>query len=84
MRNAGVGLACLYMTVLGFDSITTGFAYSQGVPESILGILLALGAAVGLLGSIAFPLFVRFLGVERTGNLNIVLVRFFCSFHICL
>lgn len=68
MRNAGIGLACLYMTVLGFDSITMGYAYSQGVPESILGILLAAGAGVGLLGSVAFPSLVRCLGVERTGN----------------
>jgi iron-regulated transporter 1 len=68
VRNAGIGLACLYMTVLGFDSITMGYAYSQGVPESILGILLATGAAVGLLGSVAFPFFVRCIGVERTGD----------------
>ena len=71
MRNAGIGFAFLYMTVLGFDSITTGYAYSQGVPESILGILLAVGAGVGLLGSVAFPTFVRFLGVARTGNLHL-------------
>lgn len=70
VRNAGIGLACLYMTVLGFDSITMGYSYSQGVPESILGILLAVGAAIGLLGSVAFPSFVRCLGVERTGNKN--------------
>nr|CAH0102250.1 unnamed protein product [Daphnia galeata] len=67
VRNAGIGLACLYMTVLGFDSITMGYAYSQGVPESILGILLATGAAVGLLGSVAFPFSVRCIGVELTG-----------------
>lgn len=67
VRNAGIGLACLYMTVLGFDSITMGYSYSQGVPESILGILRAVGAAIGLLGSVAFPSFVRCLGVERTG-----------------
>ena len=68
VRNAGIGLACLYMTVLGFDSITMGYAYSQGVPESILGILLATGAAVGLIGSVTFPFFVRCIGVERTGD----------------
>jgi len=67
IRNAGLSLACLYMTVLGFDSITTGFAYSQGVPEYVLGILGALGAIVGLLGSITFPFMVRRLGVLRTG-----------------
>ncbi len=68
VRNAGIGLASLYMTVLGFDSITMGYAYSQGVPESILGILLAVGAAVGLLGSVVFPFLVRCMGVERTGD----------------
>lgn len=67
VRNAGIALACLYMTVLGFDSITTGYAYSQGVPESLLGVLLAVGACMGLLGSITFPLLVRCIGVERTG-----------------
>ncbi len=70
VRNAGIGLACLYMTVLGFDSITMGYAYSQGVPESILGILLAVGAAVGLLGSVVFPFLVRCMGVERTGDFS--------------
>ena len=68
VRNAGIGLACLYMTVLGFDSITTSYAYSQGVPESILGVLQAAGAGIGLLGSVVFPSLVRYLGVERTGN----------------
>jgi iron-regulated transporter 1 len=58
------------MTVLGFDSITMGYAYSQGVPESILGILLAVGAAVGLLGSVFFPFLVRCMGVERTGDFS--------------
>lgn len=68
IRNAGIGLACLYMTVLAFDSITSGYAYSQGVSEGILGILSAVGAGMGLLGSIVFPSFVRFVGIERTGK----------------
>merc|ERR550519_2477399 len=39
VRNAGLGLACLYMTVLGFDNITYGFCLLQGVPHAVLGIL---------------------------------------------
>ena len=35
---AGIGLALLYMTVLGFDNITYGYAFTQGVPEFVLGI----------------------------------------------
>jgi len=30
-RDAGLGLAFLYMTVLGFDNITYGFCLSQGL-----------------------------------------------------
>ena len=68
IKNAGLGLACLYMTVLGFDQITTSFAYSQGVPEHVLGTIGSLGSAFGLLGSIAFPFMVGRLGVLRTGS----------------
>ena len=37
VRDAGLGLAFLYMTVLGFDSITIGYAFSQGLCDSVLG-----------------------------------------------
>ena len=63
-----MGLAFLYMTVLGFDSVTTSFAYSQGVPEHILGTVGSLGSGIGLLGSIAFPFMVGRFGVLRTGQ----------------
>ena len=64
---AGLGLALLYMTVLGFDTITWSYAllqvnvlilsYSSGVyvksslqcvPESVLGVLVAASAVVGV------------------------------------
>lgn len=41
---AGLGLAFLYMTVLGIDCITTGYAYTQGIGGSLLSILTALSA----------------------------------------
>ena len=47
VRNAGLGLSCLYMTVLGFDSITWGYSLMQCVSESVLGILVAVSAGVG-------------------------------------
>jgi len=65
-----LGLACLYMTVLGFDSITTGFIYSQGVNESFIGILTALGALFGIVGSLSFPILRRKLGKNKTGILG--------------
>merc|ERR1712110_791098 len=38
VRNAGLGLAFLFMTVLGFDSITYGYCLLQGVPHLALGV----------------------------------------------
>ncbi|XP_060081691.1 solute carrier family 40 member 1-like [Ylistrum balloti] len=64
---AGLGLSMLYMTVLGFDNITSGYAISQGVSESILGLLMAAGAIVGILGTIAYPHIRKRIGLERTG-----------------
>merc|ERR1712088_322518 len=74
VRNAGLGLALLYMTVLGFDNITYGYAIIQKVPESILGILVAVSAVVGVLGSVAYPIIKRRLGLERTGLLGMFLL----------
>jgi len=67
VRNAGLGLAFLYMTVLGFDNITWAFAIMQGVTESVLGILVAVSALVGIVGSLAFPPLRKWLGEERAG-----------------
>jgi len=74
VRNAGLGLALLYMTVLGFDNITYGYAIIQKVPESILGILVAVSAVVGVLGSVAYPFLKKRLGLERTGLLGMFLL----------
>jgi len=67
VRYAGIGLALLYMTVLGFDNITYGYVLTQGIPESVLGVLVALNAASGVLGSLAYPHIRRRIGIERTG-----------------
>ncbi|WAQ95006.1 S40A1-like protein [Mya arenaria] len=64
---AGLGLATLYMTVLGFDNVTVGFAYTQGVNESIMGGLMAAGALVGILGTIIYPYMRKCIGLQRTG-----------------
>jgi len=74
VRNAGLGLACLYMTVLGFDNITYGFCLLQGVPHAVLGILVAGSALVGVAGSLAFPLLRSRLGIERTGLVGMFLL----------
>ena len=67
VRNAGLGLALLYMTVLGFDSITHGYILTQGVSNTVVGLLAAFSAVVGILGSLAYPHIKKRIGLERTG-----------------
>ncbi len=67
VRNAGIGLAFLYMTVLGFDNITYGFCMRQCVTESVLGALVGVSAIFGVLGSVTFPLLRKRFGLTKTG-----------------
>lgn len=76
---AGLGLAMLYMTVLGFDNITVGFSYSQGINESIMGILMAGGGLVGVCGALLYPIVRRKVGLERTGLFGFFLEIVFLS-----
>ena len=71
VRNAGIGLALLYMTVLGFGNITYGYLIMQNIQEAVLGGLVALSALIGVVGSIAYPFLRKCLGLERTGLVGI-------------
>ena len=78
VREAGVGLAMLYMTVLGFDSITWGYCLMQGVAECTLGIATAISAGVGVIGARLYPLLRQRIGLEKTGMVA------FAFLSICL
>ncbi|XP_069077662.1 ferroportin-like [Pleurodeles waltl] len=67
---AGMGLAFLYMTVLGFESIATGYAFTQGLSGSVLGILMGISAIVGILGTVAFTRLQRSYGLVWTGIIS--------------
>ena len=71
VRNAGLGLALLYMTVLGFGNITNGFLLMQNISEALLGGVVALSALIGVIGSVSYPWLRKCLGLERTGLLGI-------------
>lgn len=79
---AGMGLATLYMTVLGFDNITVGYSYSQGISESLLGILMAVGSVFGIAGTFAYPVFRKRIGLKATGLLGSVLQ--ICCLSACV
>ncbi|KAM3917053.1 ferroportin [Leptodactylus fuscus] len=67
---AGMGLAFLYMTVLGFDCITTGYAYTQGLSGSVLSILMGASAVTGIMGTVAFTWLRKRCGLVRTGFIS--------------
>ena len=73
VRNAGFGLAFLFMTVLGFDNITWGYCLQQCITESVLGALVGVSAIFGVSGSISFPFLRKKLGLARTGELESIL-----------
>ncbi|XP_041940343.1 solute carrier family 40 member 1 [Alosa sapidissima] len=67
---SGMALAFLYMTVLGFDCITTGYAYTQGLNGSILSLLMGASAITGIFGTVAFTWVRKKCGLIRTGFLS--------------
>ncbi|CAG0921500.1 unnamed protein product [Notodromas monacha] len=76
---AGFGLACLYMTVLGFDSVTTGYMYSQGVPEWMLGATTGIGSIFGIIGATIFPCFRACLGLPLSAITGFALLNILTS-----
>lgn len=67
---AGMALSFLYMTVLGFDCITTGYAYTQGLNGSILSLLMGASAVMGICGTVAFTWIRKRCGLIRTGLIS--------------
>ncbi|XP_076326811.1 ferroportin-like isoform X4 [Tachypleus tridentatus] len=79
---AGLGLAFLFMTVLGFDSITIGYCYTQGVSEAVMGGMTGLAGFTGVIGTIAYPAMRKRVGLERTGLLG--LFSQICCASLCV
>ncbi|GCC18857.1 hypothetical protein chiPu_0018092 [Chiloscyllium punctatum] len=67
MFLAALGLSFLYMTVLGFDGITIGYAYAQGISSSVISIMVALSAVTGLIGTMFFTILRKYCGLIHTG-----------------
>ena len=80
VRNAGFGLAFLFMTVLGFDNITWGYCLQQCITESVLGALVGVSAIFGVSGSISFPFLRKKLGLARTGEFESLLESALASY----
>ncbi|CAK9294919.1 unnamed protein product [Gordionus sp. m RMFG-2023] len=73
VKYAGFSLALLYLTVIGFDSITVGYAYSLHVSEAVLGCMIALGALTGIIGTFIYPVMKNRYGSITSGIFAIML-----------
>ncbi|XP_068248256.1 solute carrier family 40 member 1-like [Palaemon carinicauda] len=67
VKDAGLGLALLYMTVLAFDNYSRGFVFECGVSETILGILTAVASLFGIFGALIYPVLRNKFGLAATG-----------------
>jgi hypothetical protein len=47
----GISFSLLYLTVLGFDSVTIGYASEKGVTETILSLVTVGAGVIGVIGS---------------------------------
>uniref|UniRef100_A0A1I7X5V7 Solute carrier family 40 member n=1 Tax=Heterorhabditis bacteriophora TaxID=37862 RepID=A0A1I7X5V7_HETBA len=85
--RAAVGLALLYMTVLGFDNLALSYGASQGMSASTLGSFRSLGSLLGLLGALSYTTLERNIGLLWTGLIGLTLQNIFinlCSVSIFL
>lgn len=77
VARPGLALASLYFTVISFGAITTGYAYTQCMTESLLSIIRGVGSLFGVLATFAFPRLRNFIGVVRCGLFSMSL-QFSC------
>nr|CAD7397745.1 unnamed protein product [Timema poppensis] len=67
---ASIGLAMLYMTVLGFDAITTAFVSMQ-ISSTLAGVSQGLAAIFGIIGSVSFPFLRQRIGLKLVGMVGL-------------
>ena len=67
---AGLTLAVVYLTCLGFNAITTGYAYTQGLTALSVSLCYAAGSLVGIFGTLLFPYMRLKFGLLKTGAIG--------------
>ncbi|XP_065053412.1 solute carrier family 40 member 1-like isoform X2 [Rhopilema esculentum] len=67
---AGTSLAFLYLTVLGFSSVTTGYVYTQKISGAVLSVCYGGGSLVGIIGTFLFPRIRKKAGLVKTGLIS--------------
>ena len=68
---AGLSMATIYLTVLGFSGVTSTYFLTQGLRNDLIGLAQGAGAILGVSGTIVYPFFRRRIGTVRTGLFGI-------------
>ncbi|CAG9530923.1 unnamed protein product [Cercopithifilaria johnstoni] len=79
---AAFGLTLLYMTILGFDGISIGYAKSQGLSALSLGILRSIGAAFGIVGALLYFLIETHSSAKKSGFIGLTAQHL--ALYICI
>lgn len=77
VARPGLALASLYFTVISFSAITTGYAYTQCLTESVLSLVRGIGSLFGVLATFVFPRLRNAVGVVRCGLFSMS-IQFSC------
>lgn len=67
----GIALALLYLNVLSFGGLMTGYLIWVGVPLSVIGIFRSISSIIGILGTVAFHISSYSHGLAKTGMWSI-------------
>ncbi|CAD6199285.1 unnamed protein product [Caenorhabditis auriculariae] len=71
--SAALGMALLFMSVMGFDGLAVGYGMSAGLPEVVVGAFRSFGSVMGITGAISYAFFERIYGVRRTGIIGFMI-----------
>lgn len=70
--SRGISFSLMYLSVLGFDSITVGFVKSKGVSETIIGLVSVLGALTGIIGTLVFQWMVKHFNLNHIATMGYI------------
>ncbi|RWS13190.1 solute carrier family 40 member 1-like protein [Dinothrombium tinctorium] len=69
----GISYSLVYLTVLGFDSVTVGFLSSKSVPDSFIGAVSVCAGIFGILGTIIFQQVIKCTNLRKTGVIGLII-----------
>ncbi|KAI6193207.1 Solute carrier family 40 protein [Aphelenchoides besseyi] len=80
--SAGICLALMFMTVLGFDGLSISYGKAYGLSDILLGWFKSAAALLGVVGVLAYSFLEKRIGVKWTGIFGLTIQQVFLAFCI--